>query len=301
MTTIISVNDPISLWIENFLTDRRAQGMANNTLLYYSRKLSQFNNYALTQSATKISDVDANLIRQFLLWMENTNHNPGGRLTSFRAVHSFLYWVEEESGVPTAIRKVKPPRVAQEPLEGVPLDAVMKLVSLCEKGSFTGDRDAAILLGLLDCGCRAREFLSIQLADLQANGSALIRFSKSHKPRIIYFGKVTHEAILRYLLQRTDNDPGLWVTNHGERLGYTGLRELVGRKSKLAGFDKQPALHSFRRAFTLSMLRSGTDIYTLAKMLGHSGIDTLKHYLKLTNTDTFTAHQKGSPVNSIYQ
>jgi len=300
MTTIISVNDSLSTWIENFLTDRRAQGMANNTLLYYKYKLRQFYEYAETQSVTTISNIDANLIRQFLLWMESTNHNPGGRLTSFRAIHSFLYWVEEESGVPTAIRKVKPPRVVQEPLEGVSPDAVMKMVSVCENGSFTGDRDAAILLGLLDCGCRAREFLSIQLADLQANGSALIRFSKSRKPRTVYFGKVTHEAILRYLLHRTDNNPSLWVTHYGEQLGYTGLRELVGRKAKLAGFDKQPALHSFRRAFTLSMLRSGTDIYTLAKMLGHSGIDTLKHYLKLTNTDTFTAHQKSSPVNSIY-
>jgi site-specific recombinase XerD len=301
MTTLISVNDSITRWIENFLTDRRAQGMSNNTLLYYSHKLNQFNQYAITQSATNISDIDANLLRRFLLWLESTNHNPGGRLTAFRAVHSFLYWVEEESGIPTDIRKVKPPKVAMDPLEGVPLDMVMQMAKVCERGTFTGDRDYAILLGLLDCGCRAREFLGIQLTDLQENGGALIRFSKSHKPRTVYFGKVTYEALLRYLLHRVDDSPYLWVTVDGGKLSYTGLREIVGRRAKLAGLDKQPALHSFRRAFTLSMLRSGTDIYTLAKMLGHSGIDTLKHYLKLTSTDTFTAHQKNSPVNTMYE
>jgi len=73
---IIQVNDYLVTWIEGFLIDRKARGLTENTLLFYTRKLKQFNQFAETQAVTRLSQVDANLIRQFLLWMENTGHNP---------------------------------------------------------------------------------------------------------------------------------------------------------------------------------------------------------------------------------
>jgi site-specific recombinase XerD len=146
--------------------------------------LKQFNEFSETQAATRVSQIDANLIRQYLLWMESTGHNPGGVLTAFRAVKSFLLWYETETDEITAIHKIKTPRVDMEPLEGVSLETVKQMVKVCEHGTFTGDRDAAILFGLLDTGARAREFLSINLADVnQATGNVLIRTSKNRKPR----------------------------------------------------------------------------------------------------------------------
>jgi len=45
----------------------------------------------------------------------------------------------------------------------------------CDRGKFTGDRDAAIIYILLDTGARAEEFLSIALTDVnQALGDVLI-------------------------------------------------------------------------------------------------------------------------------
>ena len=49
------------------------------------------------------------------------------------------------------------------------------------------------------------------------------------------------------------------------------------------------------------MLRNGTDIYTLAKLMGHEGITVLQRYLKQTYQDTEAAHRKAGPVdNSEY-
>jgi len=46
------------------------------------------------------------------------------------------------------------------------------------------------------------------------------------------------------------------------------------------------------------MLRQGVDIFTLAKLMGHEGIDVLKHYLKQTTRDTEQAHQRAGPVDN---
>jgi len=82
-----------------------------------------------------------------------------------------------------------------------------------------------------------------------------------------------------------------------ERLGYDGLRGILTRRAQEAGVE-EPALHDFRRAFALSMLRNGTDVFTLAKLMGHEGITVLQRYLKQTNLDTEEAHRRAGPVDN---
>jgi integrase/recombinase XerD len=73
---------------------------------------------------------------------------------------------------------------------------------------------------------------------------------------------------------------------------------MINRRSKLADIEA-PSIHDFRRAFALAMLRSGVDIFTLAKLMGHSSIDVLKHYLKQTTEDTSLAHRRHGPVDKL--
>ena len=100
--------------------------------------------------------------------------------------------------------------------------------------------------------------------------------------------------------QRTDDCPALWVTHPrtgSTRLTYSGLTEVLTRRAGNAQVE-EPSLHDFRRAFALSMLRNGTDIFTLAKLMGHEGISVLQRYLKQTNLDTEEAHRRAGPVDN---
>jgi integrase/recombinase XerD len=175
------------------------------------------------------------------------------------------------------------------------------MVKACPHGTFTGDRDAAIILCLLDTGARANEFLSINLDDInQARGDILIRQGKGRKPRTVYIGKQSKRALRRYLNHRSDHNTALWVTRPGcggGRLSYDGLRGIMKNRAKKAAVE-EPCLHDFRRAFALAMLRNGTDIFTLAKLMGHEGISVLQRYLKQTNLDTEEAHRRAGPVDN---
>jgi integrase/recombinase XerD len=175
------------------------------------------------------------------------------------------------------------------------------MVKACKRGTFAGDRDEAILLCLLDNGARAGEFLAINLDDLnQARGDLLIRQGKGRKPRTVYIGKKSKRALRRYLKQRRDNNPALWVTPPrfgSNRLSYDGLRTVLKRRAKIANVEK-PTLHDFRRAFCLAMLRNGTDIFTLAKLMVHISTAVLQRYLRQTNKDTEQAHRRAGPVDN---
>jgi integrase/recombinase XerD len=82
-----------------------------------------------------------------------------------------------------------------------------------------------------------------------------------------------------------------------DRLQYNGLRAVLTRRAKEANVE-EPSCHDFRRAFALSMLRNRTDIFTLAKLMGHEGISVLQRYLKQTNLDTEEAHRRAGPVDN---
>jgi len=84
-----------------------------------------------------------------------------------------------------------------------------------------------------------------------------------------------------------------------EPLTYDGLRQIIQRRSKLAGLKKEPTLHDFRRQFALSMLNNGVDIFALHRLMGHKDISILRRYLAQTTEDIRIAHDKGSPIENF--
>ncbi len=292
----------ILTWAEAFLIDRKVQNLSHGTLYFYQTKLKLFTDFCDTQAITQIDQIDANFIRQFLLQLETTGHNPGGIHACYRTLKAFLLWWEEEvepEGWKNPIRKVKAPKVVLEPLEPVNVEIVKALMDVCQK-DFTGRRDKAIFLCLLDTGARAQELLNIDLADVDLmTGAIIIRQGKGRKSRTVFLGQKSRRAVRQFLRLREDSHPALFVTDESNgRLSYGGLRGMVKRRSEQAKVEP-PELHSFRRAFALNMLRAGVDIYSIQKLMGHADLQVLRRYLKQTDADTSEAHHKGSPVDGL--
>ncbi len=298
----LSMEEYLLTWIEAFHMDRKARGCARGTLEFYHYKLKAFTDYCDTQYIKSIYQITPSLIRQYLIYLEETGHNPGGRHAAFRALRAFLLWYEDEvdpEDWKNPINKVRAPRVPLEPLEPVSFSIVDKMIKTCSKGTFTDIRDKAILLFLLDSGVRAGECLSLNIEDVSlTTGEVLIRKGKGNKSRHVFIARHARQAVRKYLNNRGDEYPALWITHPSVdtgRLTYSGLRSMIKRRADKAGVEP-PALHDFRRAFALAMLRNDTDIFTLAKLMGHKGITVLQRYLRENCEDTKIAHRKASPV-----
>lgn len=149
---------------------------------FYSKKLKYFLKYCEGQALTRVSQLSTDLIRRYMLELSET-HNPGGVHACFRPLRTLLYWVEEEEIMPQGwknpIRRVKAPKLPTEPIEPIHVEEINLLLKTCDS-NYSGARDKAIMLGLLDTGARARELLNINLEDVElATGSVMIRQGNS--------------------------------------------------------------------------------------------------------------------------
>jgi site-specific recombinase XerD len=289
--------------IDAFLIDRQARGLSAGSIVFYRQKLDILRRHLESIGVTQVEHITPRILRALLVDYART-HKPGGVHAVYRATRAFLIWYDNENepqNWTNPIRKVQPPRVALEPLEPLSMDDLQAMLATCERRTFAGDRDKSILLCLLDSGCRAAEFCSLNMGDVNlGDGTVLVRQGKGNKPRVVFLGAKSRKALLAYLRHRpatTDGEP-LWVTDTGARLSYAGLREIVRRRARKAGIA-EPSLHSFRRAFALCSLRNGIDVYSLQRLMGHADLTVLRRYLAQNEGDLRTAHARSGPVDHL--
>jgi site-specific recombinase XerD len=172
------------------------------------------------------------------------------------------------------------------------------MLKVCGK-NFTGIRDRLILLILLDTGLRASELLALNFENVNpVTGILQIMHGKGDKFRVVYLGRRSRMVLRSYYQKIKHHEGALIIGIHGERLEYTGLRQVLRRRAKTAGVVYQSP-HSFRRLFALTMLRNGIDVFSLQLLMGHADLQMLRRYLKQAGSDLQEAHNQASPVDKF--
>lgn len=296
------VDDHLEVWVDAWLADCRARNLKPSTIKrFYREKIGLFLRFAGGQAIARMSQITAGVVRDYLNHLEDTGHNPGGRHAAYRALRACLrFWADEvePDGWRDPFKRARPPKVDLEPLQPVGLETVEAMAAACDRKTLTGARNRAILLALLDTGCRAGEFLQIDLADVDlAAGQILLKQTKGRTPRLVFLGRSSRRAVRAYLKLRIDKSPALWVTDEGERLKFWGLKAMVRTLAARAGVGR-PGLHDFRRGCAIAMHRNGADLLTISRYLGHKSIETTKRYLRLEVDDLHDAHRRAGPVDN---
>jgi len=286
--------------ISQFLIERHSRRLSKASIYFYERYLAEFSAWMDRVGVVQLEELTPDILRKFFLSLEGAGHNAGGIHCYYRCVRALLTWWEEETDgdYRSPMKKVRPPKVTIQPLPGVPVAAIQKLIEAC--ATSTAIRDRAILLCLLDTGCRRAEYLALNLADVDlVTGAVRIQHGKGDKARTVFLGARSRKALLRYLKTRPElrQASPLFANLDGSRLSSDGLKSMIRRRAAAAGIDP-PGLHDFRRCFAIEMKRNGVDVVTISRMLGHSSLQVTLRYLSQNDEDFQAAHKKGSPVDN---
>jgi integrase/recombinase XerD len=300
-------NHPVNLLeseIAEFLIDREARNLSPKTLAWYRSGLKIWRAFAADQGILRTQDTTPSHLRRFILFLSERGHNPGGVANIYGTLKAFLNWFQVEytpKDWQNPLQKVKNPKRGEELQDPIQLEDVRALLATCEPRTFSGDRDKAIILLLLDSGVRFQELTDLTVGDVDmSTGAILVRKGKGGKTRTTFIGAKTRRALLVYFRHRgqlQDHDP-LWAIPTGGKLSRAGLREVIRRRAREAGI-KAPGMHDFRRAFAINSLRAGMDLLTLQRLLGHSNLQVTSKYLKQLTRDLQAGHKAAGPVDNM--
>lgn len=283
---------------EGFLLARRADGLSENTTALDDWTIKKLILYFNDPEVNTITTAD---LRRFLLHYETIGFAPASLDNLWKAIRSFYKWSSVEIGSQRPDLVIQQPKY--KPREIIPytmhdIDALLKAV---DKVKTTQKRNRAIILTLLDTGIRVGECCRLKIEDVNMETGEIIinafGTGRKTKGRRVYIGKSAKKAIWLYLSERGKLYPEEPLFEANNRpIENSVLKKIINRIGERASV-KNSHPHRFRHTFAIEYLRNGGDVFTLQRILGHSTLTMVKHYIALSDTDTQTAHRKASPAD----
>lgn len=294
------LNDSLEGCLKIFLLTCQVNNLSPRSIADYSQKISAFVRFCQREGIAEPKEVNANHVRFFLLAVQQ-RCKPVSVHDYYGTIKRFFNWlVEEEIIEQNPMVRMHPPKVPKELVKPFNPQDIGNLLALCD-GSFLGARNRAIILTFLDTGLRLSELASIQLQDMHLDQETIVVMGKGAKERMVRIGKETQKAILKYLLQRKDDLPCLWVTEERRALHWEGVQIMVRRLGKRAGLmGVRCSPHTFRHSFATMALKRGANVFYVQALLGHQTLTMTKKYAAMIDSEeAVKAHSQFSPVDHL--
>ena len=160
---------------------------------------------------------------------------------------------------------------------------------------FTNQRDYLLLLILVDTGLRINEVMNLRDIHI-SNKEIFVENGKGKKDRIVHCSPLIYKEYLKY--RRVANnffayneieniEDYVFLTREGKHYNYILAERAIVKIGNQCQIRKSIRVspHSFRHYFAQKLVRNGTDIYRIQKLLGHASIKTTEVYLRSLNIE----------------
>lgn len=269
------------------------KGYSENTLAAYRNDLSQFTNFV----SPRVSDWDQvtrHHVTNYILYMKDREYASSTVARKVAAIKSYFHHLVATGAVtddPTAT--LDSPKVKKRlPRTISAADAQRLLAEPAKSSTPKALRDSALLELLYATGMRVTEAVSLDLEDFNLPSATVrVRRGKERQDRILPLYDRATEALALYLekgrmhLVREPEERALFLNHRGQRLTRQGLWLIIKAYVDKTGIDADVTPHTLRHSFATNMLKEGTGLPEIQKLLGHANISTTQIYTQLSNQD----------------
>lgn len=144
----------------------------------------------------------------------------------------------------------------------------------------------AILTTIYSGGLRVGEATRLKISHLDSELMTIrVEGGKGSKDRYTLLGDRTL-ALLRTYWKTYRPDEWLFPgAKPGEPISASSVRSVFKKALAKAGIRKKASVHTLRHCFATHLLESGTDLYYIQRLLGHTTAKTTSVYLHITGKD----------------
>lgn len=266
--------------------------------------LREFLSFACARGKIRTQDITLDDIEAYRLALRERGLSPCSMDGYLRAICRFFRYLEEEHKIFTDPTAALPLHRPEPRLKPVPTEKeIKKLLAEPDIRTSTGIRDRAFLELAYGTGARLGELLRLDIFDVDPKAATIRLFGKGSKERVVPLGKQAAYWAGKYLQEvwpvfcrKKPDQKAFFLGGHqGKRLHPMIIERNITGYAQRAGIRTPITPHALRRACVTHMLEHGAHPVMLQMLLGHSGLKTLSHYLKVTITELRKAHKRSKP------
>ena len=272
------------------------------TIENYARYLKKFFDWGGFSHPDDISEEKIHKFRVFLSRQKNQKSaflDQKTRNYHIISIRGFLKYLAKKNIPAVASEKIDLGKVKDRSIEFLEMEELETLFEKTKGDSLMKLRDRAILKLLFSSGLRVSELTSLDRDRVNLEKKEFSVLGKGSKVRIVFISDDAVSSIKKYLTQRKDADPALFIRvvknfNNYDNLRLTcrSIQRMIIKYSKLAGIIKKVTPHTLRHSFATNLLANGADIRSVQSLLGHSSINTTQIYTHVTNKGLKEVYEK---------
>jgi integrase/recombinase XerD len=265
-----------ALWLE--------EGLSRNTLAAYRRDLALYAKWLAAQRGLQLPASDEGDLHGYFAARHAGSKatSANRRLTVFKR---YFRWALRERLIaadPTLrLQSAKQPLRVPKSLTEAQVEA---LLAAPDSDTPLGLRDRTMLEVMYASGLRVSELVTLKTFAVGMNEGVLRVLGKGSKERLVPFGEVARDWIVRYLAEaraailagRQSED--LFVTGRGHGMTRAMFWVIVKKHAAAAGITAPLSPHTLRHAFATHLLNHGADLRAVQMLLGHADISTTTIY-----------------------
>jgi len=274
---------------QRMLEDMQIRNLSPHTQASYVQQVSQFARYFARSPA----DLCPDDIRTYRVYLTNERKlTPQSTLVAVAALR-FLYkvtlkkeWTFEEA-IPTC-KKPQTLPIVLSPEEVLRLLACVQSI-----------KHRAILTTCYAAGLRVSEAARLAPTAIDSQRMVIrVEQGKGQKDRYVMLSPKLLETLRSYWRAVRPRE-WLFPSDHpGQPITRSAVEKACQSAHRLSGIAKPATPHSFRHAFAVHLLESGTDVRTIQLLLGHRSLATTARYLRIATSKVCST---SSPLDLLPQ
>lgn len=277
---------------------KRPAGISPLTISTYLTAVRKFQAWYVEESGgpLRLKHVLPQDLRDYKIYMQKkAKYKPPTINKHLAGLRSFFDWgIQEElfngSDNPVKVANLPQPRSLPRSLdimsEWRPFRRAVQ--------RYGSKRDIAIIMLFRHAGLRVSELCSLTLADVELSprkGVVTVRYGKGGSYREVELNKPARKALKNYLAERPQTDaPNLFIGKRGA-LSRFGVWYIIDKYRKLAGLEEATP-HMLRHTLGRTLADQGTDLTTIADILGHTNISSTARYTRSSSLDRAKALER---------
>lgn len=283
-----SLPQPIQQW----LTTLDETGKSFHTQQAYARGIRHFLDWyvSLYKAKFKVENVMPRDVRDWQAHQQQIEQSAPATVNQrLSAIKRFFKWAQQQDLVTTnPAEHAKTIRLDQPDIKSLEPNVFRRLLRVAKHHC----RDSAILEVLGGTGIRVSELLNLKIGDIEIkprSGLLTVRYGKGGGYREIPLTYDVRQALQDYLdndhPHPTDSQQALWWGRDGALENRSSITRLLDKYAIHAGIEKVTP-HMLRHTFATRYLNANPDdLRGLARLLGHSSLNTVMIYTEPTLDD----------------